>query len=43
MLKDPGRIITIARDKLKMAPPDPARVVRLGPGAVLPPPAVTGR
>ena len=43
MLKDPGRIITIARDKLKMAPPDPARVVRLGPGAVQPPPAVTGR
>jgi cell division protein FtsL len=36
MLKDPDRVITIARDKLKMGPPDPARVVRLGPGLVLP-------
>jgi cell division protein FtsL len=37
MLKAPDRIITIGRDKLKMGPPDPARVVRLGPGVALPP------
>jgi cell division protein FtsL len=36
MLKDPGRIITIARDKLRMGPPDPSRVVRLGDGAAFP-------
>jgi cell division protein FtsL len=36
MLKDPDRIITIARNKLRMGPPDPSRVVRLGDGAVLP-------
>jgi len=43
MLKDPGRIITIARDKLRMGPPDPTRVVRLGPGAALPASVVGGR
>ena len=43
MLKDPGRIITIARDKLRMGPPDPTRVVRLGPGAALPATGVGGR
>jgi cell division protein FtsL len=35
MLKDPGRVIGIARDKLQMGPPAPADVVRLDPGVVL--------
>ena len=35
MLKDPGRVIGIARDKLQMGPPAPGDVVRLDPGAVL--------
>jgi cell division protein FtsL len=35
MLKDPVRVVSIARDKLKMGPPAPADVVRLGPGQVL--------
>jgi cell division protein FtsL len=39
MLKDPGRIIAIARDKLEMGPPDARRVVRLGSGVVLTAPA----
>ena len=41
MLKDPHRVITIARDELHMGPPAPANVVRLAPGMVLaaPPPA----
>jgi cell division protein FtsL len=41
MLKDPDRIIGIARDQLHMAPPAPEAVVRLQPGLVLsaPPPS----
>jgi len=35
MLKDPGRVIGIARDKLQMGPPAPGDVVRLDPGVVL--------
>jgi cell division protein FtsL len=35
MLKDPGRVVAIARDKLKMGPPAPTDVVRLEPGQVL--------
>jgi cell division protein FtsL len=35
MLKDPGRVVAIARDKLKMGPPAPADIVRLVPGQVL--------
>jgi hypothetical protein len=36
MLKDPGRIIGLAHDKLQMGPPAPANVVKLRPGVVLP-------
>ncbi|HVV49483.1 MAG TPA: hypothetical protein VHO06_07485 [Polyangia bacterium] len=36
MLKDPGRVIGLAHDKLQMGPPAPANVVKLGPGVVLP-------
>lgn len=32
MLKDPDRIIAIAREKLQMGPPAPEDVVSLGPG-----------
>ena len=32
MLKDPDRVIGIARDKLGMGPPAPENVVRLEPG-----------
>jgi cell division protein FtsL len=35
MLKDPGRVVSFARDKLKMGPPAQADVVRLAPGQVL--------
>jgi cell division protein FtsL len=35
MLKDPGRVVAIARDKLKMGPPAPSDVVRLAPGQYL--------
>jgi cell division protein FtsL len=35
MLKDPVRVVAIARDKLKMGPPAPAGIVRLAPGLVL--------
>ena len=35
MLKDPGRVVSFARDKLKMGPPAPADVVRLSPGQIL--------
>ncbi|HVZ71772.1 MAG TPA: cell division protein FtsL [Polyangia bacterium] len=42
MLKDPVRVVSFARDKLKMGPPAPADIVRLVPGQVLgAPPAVT--
>lgn len=30
MLKDPGRVVTIARDKLKMGPPDPEAIRAIG-------------
>jgi hypothetical protein len=36
MLKDPGRVIGLAHDKLQMGPPAPANVIKLRPGAVLP-------
>jgi hypothetical protein len=36
MLKDPGRVIGLAHDKLQMGPPAAANVIKLGPGAVLP-------
>lgn len=35
MLKDPVRIVSLARDKLKMGPPAPADIVRLTPGQAL--------
>jgi cell division protein FtsL len=35
MLKDPGRVVMIARDKLKMAPPAPEAIRPLGPGRIL--------
>jgi cell division protein FtsL len=36
MLKDPGRVIGIAHDKLHMGPPEASEVIHLGQGAVLP-------
>jgi hypothetical protein len=36
MLKDPGRVIGLAHDKLQMGPPAASHVIKLGPGAVLP-------
>jgi cell division protein FtsL len=36
MLKDPARVITVARDELKMGPPSPGAIVRLSPGVTLP-------
>ncbi len=36
MLKDPGRVIGLAHDKLQMGPPAAANVVKLEPGVVLP-------
>ena len=33
MLKDPGRVISIAREKLNMGPPTPDAIWRLGAGA----------
>lgn len=30
MLKDPGRVVTIARDKLQMGPPDPDAIRAIG-------------
>src|SRR3954453_20792278 len=35
MLKDPVRVVSIARDKLKMGPPAPTDIVRLAPGQLL--------
>ena len=43
MLKDPDRIITIARDKLQMGPPGPEDVVSLVPGLALPTTAATAQ
>jgi cell division protein FtsL len=41
MLKDPGRVISLAHDKLQMGPPAAGDIVRAGPGVLLalPPPA----
>ena len=36
MLKDPGRVIGLAHDKMQMGPPAASNVIKLGPGAVLP-------
>jgi cell division protein FtsL len=36
MLKDPGRVISIARDKLNMGPPTPEAIWRLGAGVSAP-------
>ena len=36
MLKDPGRVIGLAHDKLQMGPPAATNVIKLAPGAVLP-------
>ena len=36
MLKDPARVISVARDKLHMGPPAPNAIVRLTPGKRLP-------
>jgi hypothetical protein len=41
MLKDPVRVVGIARDKLKMGPPAPGDIVRLAPGQT--PPALAAR
>jgi cell division protein FtsL len=35
MLKDPVRVVSIARDKLNMGPPAATDIVRLGPGQIL--------
>jgi cell division protein FtsL len=35
MLKDPVRVVAIARDKLKMGPPAPTAIVRVVPGQAL--------
>jgi cell division protein FtsL len=36
MLKDPGRVVTMAREKLNMAPPAAGDIVRVTPGELLP-------
>ena len=36
MLKDPGRVIGLAHDKLQMGPPAATNVIKLGPGVMLP-------
>ncbi|MEA2701171.1 MAG: Cell division protein FtsL [Myxococcales bacterium] len=41
MLKDPGRVVTLARDKLKMAPPAAGDIIRAAPGALPAAAAVT--
>ncbi|HEY2901689.1 MAG TPA: hypothetical protein VGL59_13990 [Polyangia bacterium] len=35
MLKDPGRVVSLARDNLQMGPPAAGDIVRAGPGALL--------
>jgi hypothetical protein len=35
MLKDPGRVVLIARDRLKMGPPAADAIRTLGPGSIL--------
>ena len=39
MLKDPGRVVSLARDKLKMGPPDAGDIVHAGPGVLMAMPA----
>jgi hypothetical protein len=36
MLKDPGRVIGLAHDKMQMGPPAASNVIKLEPGIVLP-------
>jgi hypothetical protein len=36
MLKDPGRVIGLAHDKMQMGPPASTNVIKLEPGVVLP-------
>jgi len=36
MLKDPGRVIGLAHDKMQMGPPAASNVIKLDPGMVLP-------
>ena len=36
MLKDPGRVIGLAHDKMRMGPPAATNVIKLEPGVVLP-------
>jgi cell division protein FtsL len=36
MLKDPGRVIGLAHDKMQMGPPAATNVIKLEPGVVLP-------
>ena len=36
MLKNPGRVIGLAHDKMQMGPPAAANVIKLEPGVVLP-------
>jgi cell division protein FtsL len=43
MLKDPDRVIGIAREKLGMGPPAPENVVRLDSGGLTRPPAAAVR
>jgi cell division protein FtsL len=43
MLKDPDRVIRVARDKLHMGPPETDAIVRLSPGGVLPEPSGEAR
>jgi cell division protein FtsL len=40
MLKDPGRVVMIARDRLKMGPPAAEAIRTLGPGSILTAPGI---
>jgi hypothetical protein len=39
MLKDPNRVVSIARERLKMGPPAPDAIRRLGTGSLFVPPS----
>lgn len=41
MLKDPNRVVSIARDQLAMGPPAPEAIRRLGAGRLFVPPSAT--
>jgi hypothetical protein len=43
MLKDPVRVVELARDQLGMGPPDPADIIRLGRDGTLPPARASDR